>query len=172
MKKLWIHDFNDIKAWIYRNARALDLTLFQYHFENGTKEPVLAALSHYQNNDGGYGNGIDPDNWNPHSTPYNAQIVIKMLRQIDFTDVSHPIYKGIFRYLENTEHITEEGWMFTIPSNNDYPHGVWWDYNAGTNTYQSIELLQAYPASFFVMETASHTCIQWLYPTAEFLLKN
>ena len=54
-----------------------------------------------------------------HSTPYNAQIVIKMLRQIEFTDVTHPIYQGIFRYLENTEHKAGYGWFFSIPSNDE-----------------------------------------------------
>ena len=137
MKKLDQQAFKQISHWIHLNARALDLALFQYYFENGSKEAILSALSYYQNSDGGFGNAIDPDSWNPNSTPYNAQIVIKMLRQIDFIDVTHPIYKGIFRYLENTEHKADYGWLFTIPSNNDYPHGVWWDYNADTNTYQS-----------------------------------
>ncbi|MDP4146878.1 MAG: hypothetical protein Q8936_20800 [Bacillota bacterium] len=138
MKKLSEAAFYEIRNWVYRNARPLDLALWQYHFEDGSKEAILSALSYYQNSDGGFGNTIDPDNWNPDSTPYNAQIVIKMLRQIDFIDVMHPIYQGIFRYLENTEHRAEYGWIFTIPSNNDYPHGVWWDYNAETNKYQSI----------------------------------
>ena len=32
------------RNWIYRNARPLDLSRWQYHFENGTKENVLNAL--------------------------------------------------------------------------------------------------------------------------------
>lgn len=137
MKKLSQGAYQQITEWVYRNARALDLALYQYYFENGSKEAVITALLYYQNNDGGFGNAIDPDNWNPNSTPYNAQIVIKILRQIEFIDVTHPIYKGIFHYLENTEHKADYGWFFTIPSNNNYPHGVWWDYNADTNIYQS-----------------------------------
>lgn len=138
MKKLSQEAYLEISKWVHRNARPLDLALWQFHFENGSKEAVLSALIYYQNSDGGFGNTIDPDNWNPNSTPYNAQIVIKMLRQIDFTDVTHPIYQGIFRYLENTEHKADYGCFFTIPSNNDYPHGCWWDFNAQTNTFQSI----------------------------------
>ncbi|HEX9063277.1 MAG TPA: hypothetical protein VF941_24155 [Clostridia bacterium] len=138
MKKLSSKALSEVSEWIHRNARSLDLALWEYHFENGSKEVVLSALSYYQNTDGGFGNTIDPDNWNPDSTPYNAQIVIKMLRQIHFTDVAHPIYQGIFRFLENTEYKADYGWFFTIPSNDKYPHGVWWDYNAQTNTYQSI----------------------------------
>lgn len=95
-------------------------------------------MQYYQNSDGGFGNTIDPDNWNPSSTPYSAQIVIKMLRQIDFVDVTHSIYQGVFRYLEDTEYKSEHGWFFTIPSNDNYPHGVWWNYNPETNIYQNV----------------------------------
>jgi hypothetical protein len=138
MKQLNQKAFLEIGDWIHRNARPLDLALWQYYFEGGNKEAVLSALSYYQNSDGGFGNTIDPDNWNPNSTPYNAQIVIKMLRQIEFVDVTHPIYQGIFRYLEETPHKADYGWLFTIPSNDEHPHGVWWDYDTQANTYQSI----------------------------------
>lgn len=138
MKKLSNSNFLKIKNWIYRNARPLDLALWQYHFENGNKENVLSILQYYQNEDGGFGNAIDADNWNPNSTPYNTQIAIKMLRQIAFTDVKHPMYQGIFRYLEGSEHKSENGWFFTIPSNDNYPHGVWWSYNPETNIYQNV----------------------------------
>ncbi|WP_058302979.1 hypothetical protein [Gorillibacterium timonense] len=128
----------EIREWVHRNARPLELAVWRYFFEQGDQQSVLTELAYYQNEDGGFGKTIDPDNWNPHSTPYNAQIVIKLLRQIGFTDVKHPIYQGIFHYLETTEHQSAIGWFFTIPSNDDYPHGVWWDYNPETNAYESI----------------------------------
>ena len=138
MKKLSQKAYQEISGWVHRNARPLDLALWQYHFENGSKDAVISALTYYQNSDGGFGNTIDADNWNPNSTPYNAYIVIKMLRQIDFTEVTHSMYQSIFNYLENTVYKAEYGWFFTIPSNDDYPHGCWWDFNAQTNTFQSI----------------------------------
>ncbi len=128
----------EIRRWIYKNARPLDLALWQYHFENGSKEAVLAILPCYQNSDGGFGGAIEPDNWNPASTPYNAQFVIRILRQIDFYDTAHPIYQGLFRYLENTEYKADYGWFFIIPSNDNYPHARWWDYNQQDNVFQSI----------------------------------
>jgi hypothetical protein len=138
MKKLIQKDFQEIRNWIYRNARPLDFAIWQYTFENGSKDAIIEILSQYQNNDGGFGNSIDPDNWNVNSSPYNTQFAIKLLRQINFLDMNHPIFQGIFRYLENTEHKEEYGWIFTIPSNNDYPHAVWWDYNPEDNKFQSI----------------------------------
>ena len=138
MKNLDLKSFQEIKVWMYQNARPLDLALWQYHFENGSSDIVLSILQSYQNSDGGFGNTIDPDSWNPNSTAYNAQIVIKMLRSIDFVDVTHPIYQGIFNYLQNTEYKSEHGWFFTIPSNDEYAHGCWWSYNPKTNVYQNV----------------------------------
>lgn len=137
MKQLNQQAYEEIRGWVHRNARPLDLAVWRYYFEGGDQQTVLSELAYYQNDDGGFGKIVDPDNWNPDSTPYNAQIVIKLLRQIDFTDVQHPVYQGIFRYLEETEHRSDYGWFFTVPSNDDYPHGVWWDYNQETNVYQS-----------------------------------
>ena len=57
------------REFIYRNARPLELAQWQYHFENGSKENVLAVLSFYQNKDGGFGHALEADSWNPNSSP-------------------------------------------------------------------------------------------------------
>ncbi|MDI9482706.1 MAG: hypothetical protein QM315_05940 [Bacillota bacterium] len=53
--------FQKAKEYIYRKARPLDFTRWQYHFENGSKEAVLNTLSYYQNEDGGFGHALEPD---------------------------------------------------------------------------------------------------------------
>lgn len=58
--------FEKARKYIYRQARPLDFARWQYHFENGTKENVLVALSMYQNNDGGFGHGLESDCFNPN----------------------------------------------------------------------------------------------------------
>jgi hypothetical protein len=57
------------RAFLRRNARPLDFARFQYHFENGSQEAVLTALAAYQNPDGGFGHALEPDAWNPNSSP-------------------------------------------------------------------------------------------------------
>ena len=57
--------FKKAREFMYRNARPLDLARFQYHFENGSKEAVINALSYYQNEDGGFGHAVEADCWNP-----------------------------------------------------------------------------------------------------------
>ncbi|MDF2803950.1 MAG: hypothetical protein K0S61_3853, partial [Anaerocolumna sp.] len=138
MLKLTHIAYKEILDWVHLNARPLDIAVWKYHFEQGDIEQVLKELAFYQNEDGGFGNKLDPDNWNPASSPYNTQFAIKILRQIGFTDVNHPIFRGIFKFLENTEFQSDYGWFFTIPSNNNYPRAVWWDYSESENIYQSI----------------------------------
>ena len=78
--------FEKARTFMYRNARPLDLARFQYHFENGTQEAVLHALSFYQNADGGFGHAIEADNWNPNSIPLHANGANSIFREIGMTD--------------------------------------------------------------------------------------
>lgn len=64
--------FEKTRMFVYRNSRPLDIARWQYHFEDGSKEAVLTALAPYQNEDGGFGHALEPDSWNPNSTPRNG----------------------------------------------------------------------------------------------------
>jgi len=136
MKKISKKAFEEIRLWIYRNSRQLDLAMWQYEFENGNKDNVISALFHYQNEDGGFGNALEPDCWNPNSTPYTTLNAISKLYNIYFTDMSHPIMQGIIRFFECGKHFTGDGWLFSVPSNNDYPCAPWWIYDPKANEYE------------------------------------
>ena len=129
MLKLSAKDFNEIRQWMYRNARHLELTLWQYEFENGDKDAVLDALAFYQNEDGGFGNTLEPDSWNPNSTPYTTSIAIDILKPIGFADVRHPVISGIFKFLDSGKYFSEDGWHWSIPTNDDYPRAPWWNFS-------------------------------------------
>lgn len=121
-----MNTFYKTRTFIYRNARPLDLARWQYHFENGSKEAVLTALAAYQNEDGGFGHALEPDSWNPNSTPVQTSTATEILREIDFTDSTHPIIQGILRYLASGQDFNGHFWYTTVRSNNDYPHAPWW----------------------------------------------
>ncbi|MFO7612998.1 MAG: hypothetical protein R6W99_11075 [Clostridia bacterium] len=118
--------FEKARTYIYRNARPLDLARWQYHFENGGKDAVLKALAVYQNEDGGFGHALEPDSWNPNSSPIQTWAATEILKEIGFTDNSHPIIKGILRYLASGQDFSGHFWHSTVLSNNDYPHAPWW----------------------------------------------
>lgn len=116
------------RKFIYMNARPLDLARWQYLFENGSKEEVLKILATYQNEDGGFGYGLEPDCWNPNSSPIQTWVATEIIKEVKLEDAGHPIIQGILRYLASTSDFNGHMWFHTIPSNNDYPHAPWWDY--------------------------------------------
>lgn len=126
-----MNTFERARAYVYRHARPVDLARWQYHFEGGSRKAVLDALRFYQNEDGGIGNGLEADNLNPHSSPITTLTAADLLEEIGWTDASHPIVQGMLRYLASGVHFNAEHnqWMNTIPSNNDYPHAIWWGYD-------------------------------------------
>ncbi len=140
MKKLTLKDYKEIKSWMYRNARSLELAIWQYYFENGSKEAVLSALEFYQNDDGGFGHALEADSWNPNSSPYTTLKAINILKEIGFNDKNHPIIRGIFKFFESNAYCSENGWYFNIPSNDDYAHAPWWTYNMEANAFEGIGL--------------------------------
>ena len=62
--------FAKARLFIYRNARALDLARWRFHFEDADKSEVLAALSAYQNKDGGFGWPWKPMHGTRTQVPY------------------------------------------------------------------------------------------------------
>ncbi|MCL2153729.1 MAG: hypothetical protein FWH57_12385 [Oscillospiraceae bacterium] len=125
------------RTFIYRNARPLDIARWQYHFENGSKEAVLTALAAYQNADGGFGHALEPDCWNPNSSPIQTWTATEILREIDFTDATYPIMQGILRYLASGQEFNGSFWYNTVRSNNDYPHAPWWHTESDSTSHNN-----------------------------------
>ncbi len=138
-----------ISTWLHKNARELELAIWKYHFGGGNKEDVVKALAYYQNEDGGFGNGVDPDNWNVNSLPYATLFVIHVLEEIEFYDMEHPIYTGIKRYLD-TGLSFPDGWNFTVVSNGEFPHASYYNYEENYNRTESIGIILG--LSTFIIE--------------------
>ena len=120
-------DIENAKDFIYRNARPLDLARWQYLFENGKKEDVLKILAKYQNEDGGFGHALEPDCWNPNSSPIQTWVATEIIKEVNLNEKEYPMIQGILRYLETTKDFNGHIWFNTIPSNDDYPHAPWWN---------------------------------------------
>ena len=123
--------FEKARGFVYRNARPLELARWRFHFENGSADDVVTALSAFQNEDGGFGHALEEDNFNPNSLPMGVWKAAEILDEIGFSDKSHPIIKGMLRYLESGSCFDKahDQWLNTVPSNNDYPCAIWWAYN-------------------------------------------
>ncbi len=141
-------NLNHVASWMHRNARELELAIWKYHFENGNKEDVVNALMYYQNEDGGFGNAVDPDNWNVNSLPMATLFIINVLKDIEFFDMQHPIYLGIKRYI-NSELNFPEGCTFTVIANKDYPHASYYNYDENYNITESTGVILGF-CSFII----------------------
>ncbi len=126
------------KAFIYRFARPIDIMRYRILFESGRKEDVTKTLETYQNLDGGFGHGLESDYWNPFSSPIQTWTALEILREFDFFETKHPMIEKVLDYLRSLKDfsMTHLQWQNTIPTNNDYPHAIWWHYDEKTSPYE------------------------------------
>ena len=128
MKTLGKDHFLCMRQWVYLFARHLDIARWRCAFENGSPEEVVEALKVYQNPDGGFGHGLEPDNLNPHSSPVQTFMAWGILKEIGCSGKEQPMVRDMMRYLEGCEYVTEKGCYWSIPSNNEYPCQLWYHF--------------------------------------------
>jgi hypothetical protein len=123
------------KKFMKDNARPLELAIYDHFFEQGTRSRVIEELSKYQNQDGGFGHGLEADNWNPNSNPIATNDAIITLFKVNALDEAGEMVQGIVRYLRSKDSFdnVKKKWLFSIDSNKDYPHAIWWEKNADSD---------------------------------------
>jgi hypothetical protein len=111
------------ETFIWNNARLLERRLFSFLFKGAARQDVLAALSAYQNEDGGFGNALEPDKRTPSSQPIDQEVALRILDDVGF-DVE--ITGKVCEFLMSIT--TEEGGVpFVLPSVRDAPRAEWWN---------------------------------------------
>lgn len=115
--------------FILQNARPLELAIYKYFFENESNQAVIDELLKFQNADGGFGNALEPDFFNPNSSPIATNDAIITLHRVNALDKYSAIVKDIIGYLDSHDSFDEDKkrWLFAINSNKDYPHAIWWE---------------------------------------------
>ncbi len=111
------------KQFIFRNGRLLERQLAEYFFGDGTKQACIKALIAYQNEDGGFGNGIEPDLLCPDSTAIGAETAMFYLEMLEYYDAE--LVDLLVEWIVANQ--TEDGVIPHPPSGLfDYPHQRWW----------------------------------------------
>lgn len=121
-------------AVFLQNARPLEQTLFNYHFNTGSVEAVLDALAAFQNEDGGFGHGLEPDVQMPESSVLATTVAFQTLRSLQ-VDKTHSLVQRGVSYLENLYNDAQKSWPFVPEVVANAPHAPWWQYNADTTNY-------------------------------------
>lgn len=118
------HRYEKARVFIYTHGRLLERKLWEYFFEQGSKETCIKALRAYQNSDGGFGNGIEPDLLCPDSTAVGAEMALHIIELLDFDDPE--IVAGLTEWI--AANLNEQGYInHPPPALANYPHQPWWN---------------------------------------------
>jgi hypothetical protein len=83
--------------FVWRNARLVERALFNHLFVAPSPRSVVAALSAYQNDDGGFGNALEADIRAPASMPVACEVALIILAQAGICD--QPMANALGGYL-------------------------------------------------------------------------
>ena len=134
MKQLTQAAFQRAKNFIMDQGRALDQRRFEFHFEDGSANAVLDALTPYQNDDGGFGHSLEPDIRTPTSSALVTTIGFQILREIR-APVNHTLVRKGIQYFIDTYDEHRQVWHIVPPEVDDAPHAPWWNYENSTETF-------------------------------------
>ena len=79
-------DIERARNFIFTNALPLDLARWRFLFDDGSKRDVLKFLAGYQNADGGFGHPLEPDCWNPNSSPLQTWAATQIIKEINLEE--------------------------------------------------------------------------------------
>lgn len=133
MKTLTKEDILTIERQMYNKARDMDVAILNSLTEESSKEFVLDCLMMYMNRDGGFGNGLYIDSYNPNSSVYQTYEALRILDMLNFSsDCSLELFEEITNkagnYLFNRCPLVDGAWNPTVKTNDDFAHSEEFNY--------------------------------------------
>lgn len=122
-------DMAAARRFIEHECEPLYLALFDFHFGSGTAEVVVEALTAYQNPDGGFGQGLEPDFLLPNSSPMATSIAFQIFDETGAGQLALPAVAAAVSYLEKSFDPSRSGWYAAGSAINRHPHAPWWHWD-------------------------------------------
>jgi hypothetical protein len=116
-------DFAAAEQFMLREARLLERRLFAWRFRGGLSGWVTGALEEYANDDGGYGNALEPDLRGPSSQPVPLERALEIHDEVHFFA---RIAGRACKWLASVSN-ADGGVPFVLPSVQEGPHAPWWE---------------------------------------------
>jgi hypothetical protein len=116
-------DLERAADFVWRHARLLDRHLYARRFLGGSPEHVIHALRSYQNEDGGFGNALEPDLRGPDSQPIHVDMAFRIFHEVG---VAPP--EMVARACSYLMALTGDtgGVPAILPTVSRYPHAEHW----------------------------------------------
>lgn len=127
MEKLSIDQYIKAREFMNTAARGIDKAMFNYEFENGNDTEVISELRKFQNSDGGFGKGLEPDLRCEQSSALATTVALQYLSKVNSNQKQELIAES-FRFLEATYNNNENGWEIIPQAANLSPRADWWNY--------------------------------------------
>lgn len=130
------------REFFRENGRDIDRARFEYHFGDLTQAHMLGVLERYQNRDGGFGKGLEPDIKAPDSNPFAMMSALL----ICFAANVPPDHELLLRAVSHLEQTQDEdgGWRFS-PAVYEHELAPWfrgWEWPSLSPTCQLGGLLR------------------------------
>jgi len=119
--------FEKIEAWVKNNARPLESAKWNFLFNGGDKDKIVIELLKFQNKDGGFGNGLEPDILLPQSNAITSAEAIFTAYDYEL-DCTQGWFVALLNYFETSIQDNPAFWE-PVPKEIDaYPRPPWWNY--------------------------------------------
>jgi hypothetical protein len=116
-------DLDAARQFLAASGRVLDQRRYERLFADGDAAPVRDAVAAYQNADGGFGHGLEPDGRDPASQPLAIEIALRVL---DEADAWAPVLvAGCADWLQANAP-AEGGAVGVEQTIEGWPHAPWW----------------------------------------------
>jgi hypothetical protein len=126
LTRLTSERFEAARSFIHAEASPLDLALWRMAFEDGDGGAVLAALSSFQNPDGGFGRGLEPDLSTAASSAIATSIGLRHMRSAR-APTNHPMVGSVLSWL--MANVVDGVWPIIDSNVDEGPHAPWWVYD-------------------------------------------
>ena len=119
------------RHFLQTEARPLERTLLKQRFEAGPASAVVAEMTRFQNEDGGFGRALEPDLRTPSSSALATADALLLLHELGIP-ADHPVVTRAVHYLLSTFDPFTHVWRVAPPDTNDHPHAPWWHDDGGS----------------------------------------
>src|ERR1700744_4352123 len=120
--------FDAACGFVAAHARPLDADLLRHRLGQGDAEAAMVALIAFQNPDGGFGHGLEPDTRSPASTAIATSIGLRHLVRVG-APAKHPTVVGAIDWLDGALDRENGVWPIVGQDVELAPHAPWWSWS-------------------------------------------
>jgi len=134
MKQLSKASFKQAETFLRTQTRPLEYALFSTFLKGAPAEWALSELASFQNDDGGFGHGLEPDFQLAGSSVLATTVALQYLRDLSVSS-DNPLVEGSMRFLMDTYDNAALAWPIIPPQGDEAPHAPWWQHDPDLSLY-------------------------------------